>query len=240
VESLEVDGIPVPVRRSERARRVRLVARPDRGVELVLPARGGESVGRNLVDTHRDWITHQRARLERRTLDLERRGVVWRAGEAIPVTLRNGPRARIITGEQREFGAVTLTAPDLESATRLVEQWYRETARDHALARLEELPVPTPERLRITDTSSRWGSCSPSGTISLSWRLLLAPAAVFDYVVIHEATHLAHLDHSTAFWSSLEHTLPIWRAPHEWLRDHGHELHAYDPSVALRPTLVAA
>ncbi|MFM9124548.1 MAG: hypothetical protein ACKOSO_05195 [Actinomycetota bacterium] len=76
VDALVVDGIEVAVRRSARARRVRLVANPGAGVELVLPARGGDDAARELVRTHRAWIAEQHARLERRVLGLDRPGVV--------------------------------------------------------------------------------------------------------------------------------------------------------------------
>lgn len=241
VEAVEVDGVVVPIRRSPRARRVRLVARIDRGVELVLPSRGGEDVGRALISDQRDWIDRQRARLERRTLELDRSGVVWRLGHAIPVTVYHGMRARMLElPECHEHRALAISAPDRDAAMRVVERWYRDAARTCVEERVDAWSGPQPERVRITDTSSRWGSCSETGTLSFSWRLVLAPTSVLDYVVVHELAHLEHLDHSRDFWAAVERALPGWRAPHDWLRDHGHELHAYDPAVAVRTALHAA
>lgn len=238
---MEVNGVVVPIRRSPRARRVRLVARVDRGVELVLPQRGGEAVGRALVADHSEWIDRQRARLERRTLDLGRPGVVWRLGDALPLAVYHGMRARILElPECHEHRALAISAPDRDAAMRVVERWYRDTARACIDERIDAWTGPEPERVRITDTSSRWGSCSETGTLSFSWRLVLAPVSVLDYVVVHELAHLDHLDHSPAFWSAVERALPGWRAPHDWLRDHGHELHAYDPGVAVGSVLHAA
>lgn len=236
VELLDVDGVQVAVRRSPRARRVRLVAKAGRGVELVLPARGGEDTGRQLIHTHRAWIVAQNARLEERRLGLEQSGVVWRHGTALPLTLRHADRARVMSTDD----SVTVAAPDAESAERMVERWYREQTRRVAAALIADLPEPHPTNLRIADGTSRWGSCSRTGTISISWRLMLAPFHVLDYVVAHELCHLRHLDHSARFWAEVEALRPDWRDAHQWLRQHGTELHAYDPACALPPLRIAA
>jgi predicted metal-dependent hydrolase len=220
---------------------VRLVARIDRGVELVLPRRGGEAVGRALVADQREWIDHQRARLERRTLELDRPGVIWRLGHAVPLTIYGGPRARILNGsEDHDDAAMTISAPDASAAVRLVERWYRDAARSYAEGRIADWPGAKPQRVRITDTTTRWGSYSTTGTLSMSWRLLLAPEQVFDYVIVHELAHLEHLDHGPEFWAAVTRALPSWRAPHGWLREHGHELHAYDPTIAVQSGLRVA
>jgi predicted metal-dependent hydrolase len=84
--------------------------------------------------------------------------------------------------------------------------------------------------IAIRDTRSRWGSCSPRGTLSFSWRLALAPRAVLDYVVVHELCHLVHLDHSSRFWSLLARARPTYRDEEAWLDAHGWELLAYRPA----------
>ena len=140
VELLDVDGVQVAVRRSPRARRVRLVAKAGRGVELVLPARGGEDTGRQLIHTHRAWIVAQSARLDERRLGLEQSGVVWRHGTALPLTLRHADRARVMSTDD----SVTVAAPDAESAERMVERWYREQTRRVAAALIADLPEPLP------------------------------------------------------------------------------------------------
>lgn len=83
----------------------------------------------------------------------------------------------------------------------------------------------------MTDTRSRWGSCSSTGTISLSWRLLLAPEACLDYVVWHEACHLVHAHHGPTFWALLGRHVPDWREPSAWLRAHGTDLRLLLPAV---------
>jgi predicted metal-dependent hydrolase len=87
----------------------------------------------------------------------------------------------------------------------------------------------TYERLRIGDQRSRWGSCSPRGTLSFNWRLVLAPLEVLDYVLVHELCHLRVLDHSQRFWGLVEEHRPRWREQRAWLRAHGPELLAFRP-----------
>ncbi len=84
-------------------------------------------------------------------------------------------------------------------------------------------------RISIRDTSSRWGSCSSSGSLSFSWRLALAPRRILDYVVVHELCHLVHHDHSRRFWSLLAGVRSTYREERRWLSDHGWELLAYRP-----------
>ena len=85
-------------------------------------------------------------------------------------------------------------------------------------------------RIRIGDQRTLWGSCSPGGTLSFNWRLVLAPVEVLDYVVVHELCHLRVLDHSRRFWRLVERRRPHWREQRDWLREHGPELLAFRAS----------
>lgn len=85
-------------------------------------------------------------------------------------------------------------------------------------------------RIRIGGQRTLWGSCSPTGTLSFNWRLVLAPAAVLDYVVVHEVCHLREPNHSRHFWDLVEERRPHWREQRAWLREHGPELLAFRPS----------
>ena len=84
--------------------------------------------------------------------------------------------------------------------------------------------------VRIRDQRTRWGSCSPRGSLSFNWRLALAPFEVLDYVVVHELCHLREPNHSRRFWSLVESRRPGWREQRAWLREHGAELLAFRPS----------
>ena len=82
----------------------------------------------------------------------------------------------------------------------------------------------TYSRITIRDQKTRWGSCSARGTLSFNWRLMLAPPAILDYVVVHELCPLPHMNHSAAFWQAVEAVYPDSRSARKWLKDHGQEL----------------
>lgn len=82
----------------------------------------------------------------------------------------------------------------------------------------------TYSRITIRDQKTRWGSCSSKGTLSFNWRLMLAPPAILDYVVVHELCHLKHMDHSPAFWQAVGEVFPDYASARKWLRKHGQEL----------------
>ena len=109
-----------------------------------------------------------------------------------------------------------------------MEGWYRREARalleerSRALARTLDAHLA---EITVRDPRSRWGSCSRRGRISYSWRLLLAPESVLDYVVAHEVCHLRRPDHSPAFWELVHQVCPGADAARGWLREHGPELH---------------
>jgi predicted metal-dependent hydrolase len=108
-----------------------------------------------------------------------------------------------------------------------LERWYRRAAKAEIAPRAERAAGAVGGRvagITIRAQRTRWGSCSPAGMLSFNWRLLLAPAPVLDYVVIHEACHLRVADHSDRFWSLVERHCPDWRSHARWLRRNGSAL----------------
>lgn len=106
-------------------------------------------------------------------------------------------------------------------------EWYKKQARTELLQRLElwaEKLGTTYSAVKITSARTRWGSCSGKGTISLSWKLILAPLSVIDYVVVHELTHLTHHNHSKLFWGEVGKMYPEWQTARTWLSEYGAKL----------------
>jgi predicted metal-dependent hydrolase len=122
---------------------------------------------------------------------------------------------------------VGVLEPGEEPVRAALIRWYRRQARAEVAQRLDWATLragSTYSKLQIRDPSSRWASCSSSGAMSFSWRLLLAPEEVLAYVVEHEVAHLDVQDHSARFWRLLGSRCPTWREHEAWLRRHGHGL----------------
>jgi predicted metal-dependent hydrolase len=223
----------IEVRESPRARRLTLKVAPGAPLEIVVPVGTGEREIERMLRRNRDWIDRKTAEAEelaaRPALGLDRAGVVWLHGIAVPVQLRGGARssARLAHGR-------LLVGGGAEQAAGAIDRWYRREARlrlTEATRREARRLGLRPRRLSIRDPRTRWGSCSPEGALSFSWRLLLAPGEILDYVVVHELCHLRELNHSPAFWRLLDEARPGWRAEARWLRDHGWELGGYLPRL---------
>jgi predicted metal-dependent hydrolase len=136
--------------------------------------------------------------------------------------------------------ARTLTAqfdPAIYELRAILDWWFRNRARDVLTARVEHYSVLMnvhSARLTVRDTRSRWGSCSSRGSLNFSWRLILAPSPILDYVVIHELAHLRELNHSPRFWTILAEHCPDYPLHQAWLKEHGATLHALlsDPGTS--------
>jgi predicted metal-dependent hydrolase len=117
-----------------------------------------------------------------------------------------------------------------------IERCYRREARRRVIAVAEREAARIGlgfNSVGIRDPKTRWGSCSSRANLSFSWRLLLAPPEVLEYVVIHELLHLREPNHTKAFWRLVEAARPGWQQQARWLREHGQELHEYAPHAAL-------
>ena len=106
-------------------------------------------------------------------------------------------------------------------------RWLREYARAEFEKKVrfyaDKMQVSV-NRIAVKEQKTRWGSCSAKGTLSFNWRLMLAPPAILDYVVVHELCHLTHMNHSAAFWQAVEAVYPDYRSARRWLKEHGQEL----------------
>ena len=205
------------IRRSDRARRVRVAVDHEKGVEVVLPRRAPLRAAEAAVVELRPWIVRRL-----REVELHRTLVASR-GETVPYldeTLRLVP----VPGrtQVRRHGD-ELRVPEGDPRAAL-ERWYRRRAKAEIAPRLDHAVAGLGTRytaLTIRNQKTRWGSCSSSGAMSFNWRLLLAPEAVLDYVVWHEACHLRVMDHSPRFWALVERHMPYYEQPRRWLRRYG-------------------
>jgi predicted metal-dependent hydrolase len=235
------------LRRSSRARRLRLTVHPERGVVVTIPvnARGERLASERLVTSflaeREPWIRGHlgrhaatRDRLDgRRELD-DGRVILYR-GEPHRVRVTaagRGTRSSRVTrvgGDVEDELVVERTPRDHRPTAVILEAWMRARARsalevvvaEHARA-LGVLPGP----ITIRDTTSRWGSCSRSGSLSFSWRLVLAPPEALDAVAAHEVCHLVVFGHGERFWALMDARAPHHRESRRWLKRHAPDLHA--------------
>jgi predicted metal-dependent hydrolase len=213
-----VEPVVYQVRRSDRARRVRVTVDPTRGIEVVLPRRASEREAAAAIRELRSWI-------ERRIVELEdARAAVAARGDTVPYLGRplglQGERGRSRVTRRGDV----LLVPEGEARTPALERWYRRAARSEIEPRLQRtcaLTGTSYSGLTIRGQRTRWASCSRSGAMSFNWRLLLAPEAVLDYVVWHEVCHLEVMDHSPRFWRLLAARSPGYREHVRWLRANG-------------------
>lgn len=215
--------LQVQWRKSRTARRISLKIDPrTASVVVVLPPRTSQARGRAFLAHHLGWAEARLASLAQ-IHPLADGATVQLAGE--PHTIRHAPAAR--RGAWLEDAFLNVSGPPEHLARRVTDLLRREAqqrlgalARHHAAA-----AAVTPRRITLKDTRSRWGSCTAHGTLMFSWRLVMAPPAVQDYVVAHEVAHLRHLNHGPLFWALVAELTPHRAMATAWLTTHGPELH---------------
>lgn len=220
--------IEVLLRRNARARRMVLrVAASGRSPTLTVPAGVPLARARAFLDDHADWLRGHVAAAPGRALVGE--GTVLPFGAATLTIGRHGGRGVLRSGETLAVGG-----PASGIGAR-VAAWLREEARATCVAAVERHAATlgrSPRRVTLRDPRSRWGSCTADGDLMFSWRLVMAPPAVLDYVVAHEVAHLAELNHSPRFWAVVRRLCPEMEAERAWLRRNGAGLHRFDFDAA--------
>ena len=246
VAGLPGGDLPYTLRRSARARRLRVTIDPRRGVIATVPGvRTQEAAARGLVEPflaeREAWIRRHLAR------QAARAGATTAAGELGDGSLlryRGEPhRVRVVMGtpgsrrshvervgaDDEDVLLVTLAPVERRPLSGVIEAWLRVRARtavEEAIARHAGPLDVAPTAIAVRDTRSRWGSASRAGRVMLAWRLVLAPPAVLETVVVHELCHLRVFGHGPRFWDLVATRIPDHATHRRWLRTHAAELHA--------------
>jgi predicted metal-dependent hydrolase len=240
VEKKEIKYLQIPhenitykiiVRRNPRAKRLTLkIARSSGDICLTLPLRASLSTGKTFVENHVGWIA---ARLEKR---LEH--VYFAPDMMFPlrgVMMQIKHRPKVVGGiaveiESEEHTPCLWVGGDPVHLPRRVRDYLKKQAH-HDLAQAvkyyETKSGLKSQGITLRDTSSRWGSCSSRGQLNFSWRLIMAPPYVLDYLAAHEVTHLKEMNHSTRYWSLLKSLCNHTDEAEAWLKKHGASLHRY-------------
>ncbi|MCY4464513.1 MAG: SprT family zinc-dependent metalloprotease [Chloroflexi bacterium] len=233
---LELQGrfVDYTVRTSKRAKRVLVKFTTDTGLEVVYPSRRRQPAPEDVLRGNTDWILRTMSRIaqesDRRPRRCYQSGEVFHyRGKACKLNLVfSANAARSIV--QLAGDSLVLECPQtaqLQDRRAAVVAWYRTQAKAYLPERTQELATEYGfeyGKLRIKHQKTRWGSCSAQGNLNLNLRLMMAPDAVIDYVILHELCHLRELNHSAAFWQLVAECCPkyqLWRA---WLKENGRML----------------
>jgi predicted metal-dependent hydrolase len=253
---------PYMLRRSTRARRLRVTIDPDHGLIVTVPpaTRRGwahpEAEIERFLREREGWVRRHLQRHAQQRAELAARGGL-RDGATIRfrgelhllrvVAAAAGSRRTTVTregGDDTDELVVRLAPADRRSVASVLDAWFRERSRvliDAAIARHAPALGVNPTAVSVRDQRSRWGSASHRGRLSFSWRLILAPPEALETVVIHELAHLRVFGHGPAFWALVAGRRPDHLTWRKWLRTHSLELHAaLDDGLATAGDLASA
>ncbi len=230
VTTVMVAGRRVPVRLCHSARAKRLSLRVDHRdgtVVLVLPPQAKLAQGLAFAESKSDWLAER--------LTAVPAGVPFIDGMMLPLSgeihrLHHDPASR--RGVWLEDRVIHVCGRPEHFSRRLTD-WLKKRAFEEIGGRAQPMAEAIGRDIRgirLKDTRSRWGSCSSRGDLAFSWRLLLAPSLVLDYVVAHEVAHLAEMNHSAAFWAVVDRLVGGSLEARAWLKQHGARLHRYGQS----------
>jgi predicted metal-dependent hydrolase len=223
--------ITYTLRRSSRARRIRLEVSRLTGLTIIVPRSYSLNRLPGLLKSKERWISRNLARFSRSQLISIPRKL--KCGDSMPYL---GFELKLVKQENHRGGSVVLKGNKLAISADLfdngllepaLEQWYRtEAARliTEAADRLSAEMGIDYNRIVIRGQKTRWGSCSRKKNLSFNWKLIMAPGPVVEYVIIHELLHLKEMNHSRKFWELVAHYCPAWREHKKWLKQHETDL----------------
>lgn len=215
--------VKVSLRRSARARRLSLrVSRLDGRVTLTLPQRAHESDALSFLDEKRDWILRHLKDRPHAAIPAEGAYLPF-LGQNVLITRGTSRAARLEEGRLIVPGEAARIPVRVKAFLKLQAQLSLRNSVE-TYARKFDVEVG---RITLRDTRSRWGSCTSEGNLMFSWRLVMAPQQVLDYVAAHEVAHRLEMNHSDRFWAHVERVCPDYRELRGWLHAEGENLHAW-------------
>lgn len=225
--NLHGETVTYEVRQSEKASQTRIDAGLE-GITLVIPA-GLAADPDDIMVRKADWVLRQRDRYARYREEMPERR--FEEGERFPVLGKKRPlQVEPVSTSRVAEDKIQLSASRVEATSIRdeLEHLYRETAREHFTARADhfcEIMGASYEQVQIRNQKTRWGSYSAkTGTLSLNFRLLMAPPETIDYVIVHELAHEEHPNHGSRFWRLVAQHVPDYQEHGEWLKENGHRL----------------
>lgn len=223
------DEIPYKIQWSNRSSKIKIMAETLAGIRLLLPSRVAVEKGQNFIEINKEWVYKEwkrivKAREKQSHLFepfLEKNKIVY-LGKTYQLIVDVGKR--VLPPVVVEDDMIVVQCVNANLAEKILERWYRQQAKAVITGSLEYYRLRmnlTYNELTIRDQKTRWGSCSSEGNLNFSWRLILAPKAVLDYVVVHELAHLREMNHSDRFWKVVSDYFPDYMNQVKWLKENG-------------------
>jgi predicted metal-dependent hydrolase len=213
------------IRSKKRRKTISLQIKEDGKIVLYVPHRTPEGEIEKFFEKHLPWVSKKMAEkegsLRRPKKSFSPDEKFFYLGEAYPLEIHEG-----IDGRRPltlSFGKFILSQDCVEEARDIFIAWYKKEAKDRLAERVDYYSNRFqlfPKGLKITSAKSRWGSCSRDNRLCISWRIMMAPLNVIDYILIHELVHIKEKNHSRKFWNCVASLLPDYKKDRRWLRDH--------------------
>jgi predicted metal-dependent hydrolase len=220
------------VKRSSRAKRVRLSVSLQKELQIIIPE--GHNIGRieDLLEENKEWILDKLQEIGKREntpKPLQQKGipVLRYLGKKYHIVTILDARSPIRVVLQGEKAYITMPENNEILLRQVSESWYRWAAKELFTERVqilaEQMGVKY-QKIFIKNQKTRWGSCSSKGNLNFNMRLVMAPPEIVDYIIIHELAHLVEMNHSKSFWQLVEHHCPDYKKYLAWLKEHGTNL----------------
>jgi len=218
------------VRSKRRKKTLAIQVTKDGAITLFVPFRTPKREADDFFREREGWIRKQIARLTEKAK--ARRERKFLPGETFPY---HGEEYPLMAGAPHGraglvfFNGVFFLGPDnFDGVREYFVDWYRKAALKELAERVRHYSARTgltPRRITVTDARTRYGSCSAADRLSFSWRIIMAPLPVMDYVILHELAHIKVKNHSPRYWEFLATICPDWKEQRKWLKENGHKLH---------------
>lgn len=227
---VDLDGKPfkIGLKRNLRSRRLTLrLAIDGQSATVTAPNSVTPEEIQRFVNKQRHWLAVRVARMPP-ALSIDPGSVIPIRGTSTLIRATQNRRG-IVELDHGPEGAILQVPGDPSHARRRVVDFLKKQARldlNDAVAKHADTLSVHPKSIRITDSKSRWGSCSSTRTLSFSWRIIMAPSEVLDYLAAHEVAHLREMNHSQRFWDLVRHICPDMETHKAWLRRNGALLHS--------------
>lgn len=210
-----------------RRRTVAIVITTDGGLLVRAPLHASDAEILALIKEKESWIRSKQALVKEKNSTYQPKQYIpgerfLYLGEHFPLRIVPVQRRSLIL----DYGYFQLRKASLGRAEQIFARWYREQARIIFTERMTTYSMKAGvsyKSIRITGARTRWGSCSSNGSINFSWRLVMAPLDVIDYVIVHELTHLKVPNHSHKFWQEVSELMPDFGIQRKWLKENGHQ-----------------